>query len=622
MRLLTLTTPFRRLLPMLVLLATSQGFAQSSFDRVEPAFWWTGMKSGELQLLFYRHDADIAGYTPEIRYPGVTFVKKITVENPHYLFVQLDIKPTAKPGTVPIRFTRGTESITYSYELRKKSSDTHRIQGFNSSDVLYLIMPDRFANGNTANDSIPGFYEGVHRDKPFGRHGGDLKGIADHLDYIQELGVTAIWLNPILENNQKRESYHGYAITDLYKVDARFGSNEEYVNLINAGHARGLKMIQDMVINHIGNQHWFMLDPPEKNWVHQFPEFTRSNYRTEVISDPYQSHVDQDKMSNGWFDYTMPDVNQSNPLFAQYLIQNTLWWIEYAGIDGIRMDTYPYPDRTFMAQWANRVMTEYPSFNIVGEVLMNSKPLIAYWQRGAKNKDGYESNLPSVIDFPLTNAINAGLNERGSWDTGLARLYVNLSADFIYPDPNNNVTFLDNHDMSRFFYNVGRDMRKFKMGLSFLLTTRGIPQLYYGTELLMDGDYSIHPTVRRDVPGGWPGDPVNAFAASGRTHTQNEAYDFMKKLMAWRKTQPAVYRGKLMHFIPEDNVYVYFRTLGDATVMVLMNGNDHDMNVDTKRFAECMKNKTKAKNALTGEELTDLSKISVQGMSTVILELR
>jgi glycosidase len=393
------------------------------------------------------------------------------------------------------------------------------------------------------------------------------------------------------------------------------------VALIEKCHARGLKMVQDMVMNHIGNQNWLMLDSPEKNWIHQFPEFTRSNYRSEAISDPYHSDIDLKNMSDGWFDYTMPDVNQSNPLFAKYLIQNTLWWIEFAGIDGIRMDTYPYPDKDFMAQWAQQVLEEYPKFNIVGEVLVNSKPMVGYWQQNKINKDGYQSHLPCVIDYPLTNAINAGLNEKGSWDKGLARIYTTLTQDFIYPDAYGNLTFLDNHDMPRYFHNMGRDMNKFKMGLTFLLTTRGIPELYYGTELLMDGDYSIHPTVRRDVPGGWKEDQVNSFVASGRTKEQNEAYDFMKKLLDWRKTKPVIHQGKLIHFIPEENIYVYFRILGSEIAMVIMNGTDKEATISTKRFEEVMKGMTKGKNALTGEVLQNVSTIKAPAMSAIILEL-
>ncbi len=602
-------------------LGLSQSNAQSTFDRVEPAFWWVGMKDTELQILFYNHDANLSDYNASINYTGVSILEKIKVENPHYLFLKLKVSSTAKAGTLSIQFKSDKKSFAYSYELKNKSTATNRIQGFNSSDVVYLIMPDRFANGDVKNDTLPGFYQGTHREKPFGRHGGDLKGISDHLNYIKELGVTAIWLNPVLENNQKRESYHGYAITDLYKVDARFGSNEEYISLIEKCHANGIKMIQDIVINHIGNMNWLVLDLPEKNWIHQFPEFTRSNYRSEVVSDPYQSSSDLNLMSNGWFDYTMPDVNQNNSLFATYLIQNSLWWIEYAGIDGIRMDTYPYPDKSFMARWAKQILEEYPKFNIVGEVLVDSKPMVGYWQQGAVNKDGYQSHLPSVIDFPLTNAVNLAFSEKGSWDKGLTRLYTSLSHDFIYPNANNNVTFLDNHDMSRYYYNVGRSMNKFKMGLIFLLTTRGIPELYYGTELLMDGDYSIHPTVRRDVPGGWIEDQVNSFVSTGRTAEQNEAYDFMKKLLGWRKTKPVIHQGKLVHFIPEDNIYVYFRSSGKETIMVIMNGNETEKKLKTERFAESMQGKVKGTNPLTGETLSALNEITVPAMTALILEL-
>ena len=596
---------------------------QNTFTRVEPAFWWVGFSNPEVEVLFYHKDLNLSAYQPRVQSETVKLKRVTRTENPRYVFLTLQLTAATQPGVVPIVFTDGKKSISYSYQFKERSSDKNRIQGFTSADVLYLIMPDRFANGDVKNDSLPGFYQGVHRDQPFGRHGGDIKGISDHLDYIKDLGVTGIWLNPILENNQKRESYHGYAITDLYKVDQRFGSNEDYVALINKGHSMGIKMIQDMVINHIGNEHWLMKDLPEKDWVHQFPTFTRSNYRSEAVSDPYRSTHDLTLMSDGWFDNTMPDVNQNNPLFATYLIQNAIWWIEYAGIDGIRMDTYPYPDKDFMARWAKAILTEYPQFNIVGEVLMNAKPIISYWQQGAVNHDGYQSNLPSVIDFPLTNAINAALNEKGSWDTGLSKLYMTLSHDFIYPNANGNVTFVDNHDMSRYYHNVGRDMNKFKMGLTFLLTTRGIPQLYYGTELLMDGDYSIHPTVRRDVPGGWREDKENNFIRAGRTKDQNEAYDFMKKLLDWRKAKPVIHSGKLMHFIPHDNIYVYFRYSDNGeTVMIVLNGNDKPMELKTDRFKEVMRGKSSARDIINDVTINNLSSLQVPSNVSLILELR
>ncbi len=345
-------------------LTYAQKRSAPSFLHVEPAFWWTGMKNPSVQILFHSKD-DISASTVEVKTDGITVAEVKKVENPHYLFVTLNISK-ANPGVVPIVFRNGKKTITHNYEIRAKSTDKNRIQGFSPADVMYLIMPDRFANGDPSNDSVPGMYQGVNRKDGGARQGGDLKGIGDHIDYIKDLGVTALWLNPVLENNQKQASYHGYAITDLYRVDRRFGTNDDYVNFIRKCHDNGLKVIQDMVMNHIGNEHWLMHDLPEKNWVHQFPEFTRSNYRGSVISDPYKSKYDEIKMSNGWFDTTMPDVDQTNPLFATYLIQNTLWWIEYAGIDGIRMDTYPYPDKDFMARWAREVTDEYPKFNIVG----------------------------------------------------------------------------------------------------------------------------------------------------------------------------------------------------------------------------------------------------------------
>jgi glycosidase len=593
------------------------------FDHVEPPFWWTGMKNRSLQILFHNSNTDIRGFKPTVKYDGVTISDVKTVENPHYLFVTLDIAQSAKPGKIPINFADGKVLLTRHYELKNKSTETNRIQGFDASDVIYLIMPDRFANGDPKNDMITGMPEGVDRQRGESRHGGDLKGIEDHLGYVRDLGVTAIWLNPVLENNQKKSSYHGYAITDLYQVDRRFGGNDAYLSFINSSHRMGLKVIQDMVMNHIGDDHWLMHDLPEKNWIHQFPEFTRSNYQGNVISDPYQSAYDAKKMSDGWFDTTMPDVAQENPLFATYLIQNTLWWIEHAGIDGIRMDTHPYPEKKFMARWASEVLREYPAFNIVGEVwLQNSVPATAYWQKGMKNKDGYDSHLPTVTDFPFCFTVPQALNEAAGWDSSMRRLYTLLSQDFIYPDASNNLIFLDNHDMTRFFLLVKRDLKKFKMGMAFMLTTRGIPQLYYGTELLMDGDGGHHPNVRLDFPGGWPGDKVNAFTREGRTEEQNEAFDFLKTLLNWRKNQEVIHTGNLKHFIPESNIYVYFRYNDEKTVMVIMNANDSEKHLDTGPFAESLDKFKKGKEVLTGREVGDLKQLVLPAWTTLIYELQ
>jgi glycosidase len=620
----------KNLIPILavsccVLFSAAQGVAQKKkvdFNRVEPAFWWVGMKNASLQILFYNKEQNISGYKPEINYAGVVLKDAQKTENPHYLFLNLEIASSAKPGIVPIVFTEGKKNITYSYELKSKSTASGRVQGFNSSDVLYLIMPDRFANGDVKNDSLPGMFEGAHRERGEKRHGGDLKGITDHLGYIKDLGVTAIWLNPVLENNQHRSSYHGYAITDLYNVDARFGGNSAYLEFINQSHALGLKVIQDMVMNHIGNDHWLFIDPPQKDWINQWPEFTRSNYQGNVISDPYRSDYDLKKMNNGWFDTTMPDVNQTNPLFATYLIQNSLWWIEYAGIDGIRMDTQPYPDKDFMSRWGKALLDEYPSFTMVGEVWINSMPTIAYWQKGMTNNDGYQSNLPVVTDFNFCFTVPQALNEKPGWDTGMRRIYTMLAQDFIYPDPNRNLTFLDNHDMTRYFLSVEKDINKYKLGLAFMLTTRGIPQLYYGGEILMDGDGGHHPNVRKDFPGGWPGDQVNAFTKEGRTAEQNEAFDYLKALLNWRKNESVLHNGKLTHYIPEDNIYVYFRHNDQKTVMVVLNGNSESKTLETKRFTENMSGFDSGVDVMTKSEVKDLSTLKLNPQSALILELK
>ncbi len=595
---------------------------QSNFSHVEPAFWWVGMKNRSVQILFHSDKINIDHYKATIKYGGVTLKEIKLVENPHYLFLTLEISPTAKAGKVPVIFNDGKNSFEHFYELKSKSVDNNRIPGFTAADVVYLIMPDRFANGDETLDSVAGMYEGTHRNEPYGRHGGDLKGISNHIDYIKDLGITSIWLNPVLENNQRASSYHGYAITDLYKVDRRFGTNDDYVQLINLCHKNGIKMIQDMVFNHIGNDHWLMHDLPEKDWIHQFPEFTRTNYNAPIISDPYQASEDAELMSNGWFDVSMPDLNQKNMLVANYLIQNTLWWIEYAGIDGIRMDTYPYPDKEFMSRWSKEVIAEYPTFNIVGEVWMRNITAMAYWQKGMINKDGYQSNLPSLTDFPLYYSIAQALNEQGSWNTGLTRLYDVLSQDFIYPAPNSNLIFADNHDATRFYTAVGGDLKKFKMGLAFLLTTRGIPQLYYGTELLMEGDEKSHAELRKDFPGGWKGDTVNAFTKEGRTTEQNEVYDFLKTLLNWRKNESIIHNGVLTHYTVQDNVYVYFRHNDEKSVMVMMNGNPTEKIINTKRFSPNIGSTKKGTNIITNEEVPDLTSLKVSGQSVLIIEFK
>ncbi len=588
--------------------------------KVEPPNWWTGMKNQTLQLLVY--GKKISTYKVSINYNGVELINSNKVENPNYLFLDLFIDKLAKPGILQIEFLKGKTHYSYPYELKQKEKNPDKQKGFNSSDVIYLIMPDRFANGNPAADNVEGMLEKVNRENPDGRHGGDIKGIRDHLNYIRDLGITAIWLNPVLEANLKNVTYHGYAISDFYKVDPRHGSNEEYKTLVDECHRNGLKIIMDMIFNHSASEHWFIKDMPSIDWVHQFPELTKSNYRGEVASDPYSSELDKTLLEKGWFDITMPDLNQQNPYLAIYLIQNSIWWIEYAGIDGIRMDTYPYPDQEMMAQWVKRVMQEYPNFNIVGEAWLQNISTTAYWQKGFPSKTGYNSYLPSVTDFPLSYALIRALNEPESWSGGLFDLYSVLAQDFLYPDPNMNLIFVDNHDVTRIYTNLQHNFNKFKMAMAFLFTTRGIPQMYYGTEILMDGDgLKSHGYMRQDFPGGWQHDYMDAFKMKNLSQERKMAYEYVKKLLNWRKNKKVIHSGSLKHFIPENGIYVYFRYNESETIMVILNKMDAQF-ILTQRYNEVLKNYSKGRDVISDETIDELSKIFMEGYSVRILELK
>lgn len=603
---------------LLLCLLTVTAFSQIQIDRVEPPNWWVGMKNSEVQLIVY--GKEIGSATVSTKYKKVKVLKVDKAESPNYLFVTLAIHPKAVAGKVPLVFTKDGKQTTFEYELKARSTDQNRILGFDNSDLIYLLMPDRFANGDPSNDNIEGM-EQVSRDSTLGRHGGDIKGIVDHLDYIKDLGATAIWHNPILENDMPVHSYHGYAITDLYRVDRRFGSNEDYVKMVDAAQQKGLKIIMDMVFNHIGLNHWTLKDLPFENWIHQHKEFTRSNFRATTIIDPYVSEYDKKKMLTGWFDTTMPDLDQRNPFVAKYLIQNSIWWVEYAGLDGIRMDTYPYPYKEFMAAWAKAVMTEYPQFNIVGESWVQKAGIEAYWQKNAKLA-GYESHLPSVTDFIMYGGISSAFHENEGWNTGMANLYYVLSQDFLYPNANGLVTFADNHDVNRVYTQLGKDFNKFKMAMGFLLTTRGIPQIYYGTEILMYGDASDHGLLRKDFPGGWTGDKENKFTKAGRNEQENECFDFIRSLMRYRRDNAVMQTGKLTQFIPDGGIYVYFRTNADKTVMVIMNNNNEDdKKITTARYAECIKDFTKGKSITTGKTINDLKEIMIPAKSIMVLEL-
>lgn len=607
----------------LLLFVTQQIYAQKEvidIQRVEPPFWWVGMKNTELQVLVY--GKDIASASVSIQYDGVSLNSIVKTENPNYQFLYLTIAPTAKSGMVPITFQSGKKKRVVNYELKSREREAAAVKGFDPSDVIYLIMPDRFANGDDTNDWLPGMLEKVDRANPTGRHGGDLKGIENNLKYIKDLGVTALWLNPVQENNQPKESYHGYAITDFYKIDPRFGNNEYYNNLVKKCHDMGMKVVMDMVFNHCGNEHWFIKDLPSKNWIHQFPEFTNSNYRLATTIDPYASKFDVDKMQQGWFDRHMPDLNQHNQQLATYLIQNSIWWVENSQLDGIRMDTHPYPYKDFMASWCKAVMTEYPNFNIVGEVWEEHVLLASYFQNTLNNPDGYQGNLPSVTDFPVMAALNRAFNEKDGWEEGLTRIYYALIQDFNYVNANNNVTFLDNHDLTRYATSVGGDLQKQKLGFAALLTLRGIPQLFYGGELGFFGEGSNHGKLRLDMPGGWKGDTRSVFTSEGRTKEENELYTYLQTLLNWRKSKEVIHTGKLMHFIPENNMYVYFRYNETESVMVILNNSTEEKTLNTKRFAERLSGFSSGKNVITNTNITNLQELTIPAKAATIIELK
>ncbi|HEY3370112.1 MAG TPA: glycoside hydrolase family 13 protein [Prolixibacteraceae bacterium] len=603
------------------LLITLTGFALN-VDHVEPMNWWVGMKNPSVQLMV--HGEGIATCEITISYPGVKIESVSRQDSPNYVFINLVIDPGAMAGSFPIQFRKSQkETASFNFELLQRSPGSASHKGFDASDVIYLITPDRFANGNPANDAMPGMKDLPNRTNKNGRHGGDLQGIGDHLDYISNLGFTAVWLNPVLENNMTRTSYHGYSTTDFYKVDPRYGSNQEYLEFTKTVHQKGMKLMMDMIFNHIGSEHWWMKDLPATDWLNFYPEFKRSNHRHTVNQDPYASESDKRMMTDGWFDNTMPDLNQRNHFLTNYLIQNSIWWTEYLGLDGIRMDTYPYPDKFAMAEWTKRMLEEYPDFYIVGEESTSNPAMVAYWQKDKINRDGYVSYLPGLLDFPICYAVMQGLKTPENWDGGFITMYEALANDFQYPHPEKLVIFPDNHDMSRFYTQLDGNFDLFKLGIAYYATMRGIPQIFYGTEILMTNagpkDDGI---IRSDFPGGWAGDSVNAFTGAGLTSQQKEAQEFFRKVLNWRKTNEAIHSGNLKHFAPIDGVYVYFRTHEKETVMVVLNKNKEEKNLATDRFSEVMGKCTSGKEVISGLNITDLKNLKIPAMSAMIIELK
>ncbi|WP_374463775.1 glycoside hydrolase family 13 protein [Chryseobacterium sp.] len=604
----------------------SLAFSQKNLERVEPAFWWKGMKNPELQILVY--GKEVANH--EIMLSDGVQIKDIRkVDNPNYVFVTVDTNEINVPKFI-INIKKGKKNLgSYTYELKQRNPGSANRESFTSKDFMYLIMPDRFANGDEKNDSKPELTEKANRSLPNGRHGGDLRGIINNLDYIQNLGATAVWLTPVNEDNEKVYSYHGYAQTDLYKIDGRYGTNEDYKTLSQELNKRNMKLVMDYVTNHWGGSHWMIKDLPSKDWIHWFDEgekgFKRSNYKTTTQFDTNASDIDKKYALDGWFDTTMPDINQKNPLVLKYLIQNAIWWIEYAELGGFRVDTYPYNDKEAMAKWAKAITDEYPKFNIVGETWLYTAAQIAAWQKNSKIGaiENYNSNLPSVMDFMLFENMPKALSEKESWDKGMIRIYDSFTSDFLYPDINNLLVFFENHDTERWneIFNANPDA--YKIALTLISTVRGIPQIYYGSEIGMRGDKKTggDADIRRDFPGGWKSDTQNAFNLSSQTPEQKEFFRFTQKILNWRKSKDVIHNGKTKNFVPQDGVFVYFRYNEKESVMVIINNNEKDQTLDLKRFAESLNGFTKGKEVISGKEISLRNSMNIPAKTPFIIEL-
>lgn len=604
-----------------LLLLLSFLMLQAQQLKVDPAFWWSGMQEPQLQLMI--HGDGIANYTPTVSATDVTIKESVRLSSTNYQIIYLDVSQS-KAQQFDIVFTDGDKQLTYQYELKERNSKRKNIDTFNSSDVLYLVMPDRFANGNEANDNIKmNMPYKVDRSNPNGRHGGDLEGISNNLDYLADLGVTAVWLNPVLENDMEGGSYHGYATTDYYKVDPRFGTNEEYAQLVADANQKGLKVVMDIIFNHCGSDHHWVSDVPSADWFNNMGEYVQTSHIKEVFFDNYASDYDTEKLTDGWFVPTMPDLNQRNRHVAKYLIQNSIWWIEYTGINGIRQDTYPYADYDMMIDWCNAVNKEYPGYNIVGEAWLNNPIGTAFWQKDSKLNNKKNTQLKTVMDFKLMGLSHSAFSEEtGDWGGGLYNIYEHMSYDYIYPDIYHVLRFLDNHDTDRFLKELPTDLSAYKQAITFLLTIPGIPQFYYGTELLMHGNKSRSDgDIRLDVPGGWAGDKENHFAREGRSDLQNEAFDYLQKILTWRKDNNIIANGKMKHYVIQNGVYVYERYLNNKKVVVVMNGTTKNVEIELDRYAETLVGNKQGFDIVSNQNIQLSKTLKLTPKQTIVLEM-
>jgi glycosidase len=589
-------------------------------ERIEPANWWVGMQHNRVELLV--HGKGIASSTPRLSRAGVAIVDVQKTDNPNYLFVTLDIAGDAAAGAFDIEFVEAGKIVaTHPWRLDAREPGSAQRRGFDARDAIYLITPDRFANGDPSNDSMAGLIETANRANPNGRHGGDIAGIRRHLDYIAGMGFTQLWPTPMLENNQPAYSYHGYAITDLYRTDPRMGSNEDFRALSREAKAKGVGIVMDVVLNHIGSKHWWMRDLPAKDWINNGAKFAPTNHRRTTIQDPHAAPADRTAFTDGWFVDAMPDLNQRNPHLARYLIQNTLWWIEYAGLSGIREDTFGYADADFLSAWGKAVLDEYPGFAMVGEEWSINPAVVAHWQRGKRNASGHVPYMPSMMDFPIHLALRTALVQPEGWESGWIGLYEMLANDFLYPDPAALVVFAENHDTPRLLAHVDGDLALWKLGMAYLATVRGTPQFYYGSEVLLRGPKERNDgQLRADMPGGWAGDAADAFTGKGLGAAQREAQDYTRALFTWRKRTPLLHTGKLIHFAPQDGVYVYVRHDAGKAVLVALNKNNTATSLTLERFDAFLQGHG-AREALTGKPVVLGATLALPAKSATLLEL-
>ena len=615
----------KKILLLLLITISISGFtlAQNNAYTCYPGNWWVGMKWNKVQVMVHGNSIGQWSNSISIKYPGVKLEKINKVENENYVFLDLSIAANAKPGTIKINVGRASSPFDIAFELKSRRSGNGNdfAQGINSADLLYLIMPDRFSNGDPSNDRVPGMRDqSLNRDTVFNRHGGDLKGIQNHLAYLQSLGITTLWLNPVLENDMPNRTEHGYAFTDHYKIDARLGGDAAYQNLIDATHAKGMKIIQDAVYNHVGLYHFTVQDMPMKEWLNQWPQYTNTTYKDQVLFDPYASAMEQKKMSDGWFTRQMPDLNQNNPFVANFLIQHALWTVENFGIDGWRIDTYAYNDLNFMNRCNMALTDEYPRITLFGETWVHGVPNQSYLVQNNYNIP-FKSNLQASTDFQTLWAMQDAMTKDFGWDDGVNKLYTTLAQDFVYKDPTRQVIFLDNHDMARFFTVVNEDVERYQSALAWLLTCRGIPQIYYGDELATAGStYPNDGYVRLDFPGGWAGDKADKFTIEGRTQRDQSIFQYFATLANFRKTSSALTVGKMMQYVPEDGVYVYFRYTDQQTVMVVMNTSKETKTISPEKYTERTTGFSSMKQIINGKT-TPLSSFSVPAKTTGVYEL-